>query len=528
VSSVLLEHVPPARRRTEIRQEAPCATINCAYLMPEQCHLEMRFTILGSTLAADLPKDLDSFFRDGILVDRRDGNPMEMDGYSAYLAFRAMEQRFRCDFSRERRRIVGALLRRQVECRGFWYHRHWTADPRETHLRFTSSAIRLLVEGWRDDLLDSTQPLETALRIHLSFYEPLGGRAKWFLHDSFELGASADAYPLLLYRNELWGSSPANSLTLNTHVDTLLTLLILHTYDPELSKTLRQQIRNDIEAGLDTLGLVLAGQARSGLLERLDASLRKAMLRFNTAGEGLDQRRRLSRRVVRRLGRLRTRAKLSRFPTFQRADGFLERDLGPASCPFYYHVCNIWDLCRLSRMLEVNGHPSGRFELLEHIVGKAVDYAFSRAYWDYTIRSCRYSGVAVALAEALSILLRRPSAERLALLKRYLEIRRLLAPSPALVGFDPSVHSLAEAERLKGFFQSSEIEANIDVIPLDEGGFLFINCSAESAEHFRFRDHQSAPERKVVALLGSFESLESGVRLEPGSAGIFCAVWRKP
>ena len=50
--------------------------------------LPTRVSIFGSNIAAALPGELSLLFKDGILIDRRNGSPMEMDGYSAYLALK--------------------------------------------------------------------------------------------------------------------------------------------------------------------------------------------------------------------------------------------------------------------------------------------------------------------------------------------------------------------------------------------------------------------------------------------------------
>src|SRR5262245_27373621 len=91
-----------------------------------------------------VPDDMARCIRDGVLVGIGTGyakHPMEADGYTLYLALKALEARTGIDYRAERETIANAALKRLRDCGGFWYHGLWTGSIHEVHLRFTSSAI---------------------------------------------------------------------------------------------------------------------------------------------------------------------------------------------------------------------------------------------------------------------------------------------------------------------------------------------------------------------------------------------------
>ena len=183
-------------------------------------------TILGTCLEANIPDDLECFFNDCILIDRRNHKPMEMDAYSLYLALKSLEQNYSIDYKPYRKKILDSILQRYHACGEFWNHSHWTSSSREVHLRFTSWAIRLLIEAFRDNLFNDPEIIISALRKQISFHERLQSNTLWFLHDSLETDTYNGSYPQNLQSNEVFGSSINNTMTLNTHLDTLTTLLL--------------------------------------------------------------------------------------------------------------------------------------------------------------------------------------------------------------------------------------------------------------------------------------------------------------
>ena len=185
---------------------------------------DITFTLIGSCLPINVPSEVEKVCYKDRLIDRRDNSPMEMDGYSLYLALKAYEIRYSSDLYDEKTEIVSALLERLHQCGGFWSHGKWTANKEEIHLRFTSAAIRLLVEAYIDGIIKDTFLIKRLLYNHLKYSEKLD-MGEWFLHDSFESEIHNLHYPSHFSKNNQWGSSYRNLLVLNTHIDTLNTLL---------------------------------------------------------------------------------------------------------------------------------------------------------------------------------------------------------------------------------------------------------------------------------------------------------------
>jgi hypothetical protein len=144
-----------------------------------------KITIVGSFEQVNLPSEIASFFVDGIFINRLYKKPMEMDAYSLYLGFKALERRGGSDFSAERKILADAVVRRMRQCGGFWAHNSWTSGEREVHMRFTAAAIRLLAEAWSDGIITDSSTVVDALKRHLSYREEIQF-GTWFFHDSLE------------------------------------------------------------------------------------------------------------------------------------------------------------------------------------------------------------------------------------------------------------------------------------------------------------------------------------------------------
>ena len=68
--------------------------------------VNFKVIILGSDLEATLPRDLPLFYQDGVLIDRRNGTPMEMDAYSVYLALKACKLAYGRDYLLQQGQLV--------------------------------------------------------------------------------------------------------------------------------------------------------------------------------------------------------------------------------------------------------------------------------------------------------------------------------------------------------------------------------------------------------------------------------------
>ncbi len=410
---------------------------------------DVALTVLGTFLEAQLPSELPRFYLDGVLIDRRNHTPMEMDAYSLYLGLKALELRDGSDFSANRQALVNAVLNRMNACGGFWSHGAWTGKSNEVHMRFTAAAIRLLVEAFGDGLLASPAIVVDALKKHLSFCEEIEF-GTWFLHDSLELPSMLPIHPENPAQNSVWQSSANNNLVLNTHVDTLLTAIQVMRTVP-IEEPNRHTLCNLIASGLKALAAVLDARltAAAEPFAKFDV---KARSRLFAAFSGA---RSVPKAIVKRSFRrvylpIRKRVQL-RYPVFVFPDGYLGRDIGLLGAAFDYHYVNAHDLARLLIQLqEWDEHKDPAFlERCGAVVDNAINYAVQSSYIDYMIASTRYTSRPVLLCELilarLSSMPAGPVPQHWA--SAYCLVRRSIAPSPALAGYDPFVVSSAKSDR---------------------------------------------------------------------------------
>lgn len=393
-------------------------------------------TIVGSCYAAKLPEELDLFLENGILIDRRNRTPMEMDGYSLYLALVALERISGRDLRAEKKRLVDAVVDRFCKT-GFWTHGAWTKRDNEVHMRFTAAAIRLLIEASDDGLLPDREIIIEALKKHIAYSETISG-GLWFLHDSLEVPGNSD-----FYRNAnkfgAWGATPENCLVLNTHLDTLATLL--HFLKRiEASEDEKRVLDEKIESGLSSLAVVLSARipSRWRILGVLDSAVRTVFFKTHERQSASN---RFIQRVVRRYFRARRLFKCA-YPHFVMSDGYLERDIGLNGTAFEYHTANVYDLARLAIQLRQSNdhrHHAVR-EQCEAIVDRGLDYATRTTYRHYWRAAMAENGKPVLLCEAiLARLATMPDQQPVpqAWITAYCEIRRRTPPSPAIAGYDP-------------------------------------------------------------------------------------------
>jgi hypothetical protein len=394
-------------------------------------------TVVGSFLGADLPGELDQFFRDGILVDRRNGTPMEMDAYSLYLALKAIEARSGADLSGHKRRLLDAVLARLRAKDGFWAHGAWTGKDNEVHMRFTAAAIRLLVEALGDKLLAAPEVIVAALKKHLSFSERLPSGV-WFYHDSLEVPGLSDHYRDA-NRFHAWGGSKENCLVLNTHLDTIAT--VLHVLDHvEMSEQDRAWFIAQVNQGLAALGTVLDDKPSLlwAVLGPVDALVRMILFRTNLRFPKLGGK--LHRVALKTYYRARLYLK-RRWPRFALFDGYIERDIGLGGTAFEYHLVNIYDLARFLNQARISRFAvdASLLDRCGKLVDRGIDHAVRSAYrdcWRETLETnCRATLLCETILARLATLPAGPVSQHW--ISGYCEVRRRLPPTPALMGYDP-------------------------------------------------------------------------------------------
>ena len=115
----------------------------------------------------------------------------------------------------------------------------------------------------------------------------------------------------------------------------------------------------------------------------------------------------------------------------------------------------------------------------------ALGYAFESSYREFVAASIRDGkGWPVGLCEALAASFRNGRMLEETWFRRYAEIRRELAPSAALVGYEPSYLETAAEDTLARIRELDVDPLTTDVHPLPDGRLLIIDPAAEPP--FRF------------------------------------------
>ncbi len=433
----------------------------------------MKMNISG--VETDIPKDFSHFFVDGVPINRKVGIPKENDVYNLYLGLRTQEIVEGSDNRSLRKRLVRGVTDRLKACGGLWAHRQWPGSTEGNGLRSTADGILILVEGYRDGLIEDVGFIVSTVRRHLSFSEPLGNGGLWFYHDSFESSEHAPDNPQKPCNNFAWGSSKGNALVLNTHVYTLITIMQVLRSVENLPTRDSQDFSQHVEAGLKALEYVL--QPKGGLGASLFQSL-DGLARNHLFQKGNDSQ---SRPFINRgfgsvyFNRLRPFLK-GRFPCFQSKDGYLERDIGYAGMGFNYHLVNTWDLARLANQLERSGHGKHLAEKATQMALSGLQYVFSpeyRKFLDYFAQSI--PGYPILICEILFTFFLREELLNELWIQRYISIRRTTLPTPAILGYDPLVINRGLTKEIPMFREFEINTGSADILILLSGQYLIIN-----------------------------------------------------
>jgi hypothetical protein len=442
----------------------------------------VEISVVGSFVTRSIPDDLPALYRDGVLVDPRNGTPMEMDAYSVYLALKALERTRGYNLYAEKLAIAKTMLGRMRTCASVWSHGAWSGSPEEIHMRFTAASVRLLVEALHDGLVDGPDIVAWALKRHLGYSEPLT-TGLWYLHDSFEVRDARLPHPQKPKANAAWGSGPADCLVLNTHVDTLSTILdVLRRVD--LRDEDREFFAGQLRQGLAALDMVLRpnDSRRWRTFASFDSAMRSLL--FGTFGGSRrpfrDIRHRAAKAVRRAIvdGYFPLRRDIrGAMPGFVYGDGYLERDISLKGRGFEYHVVNAFDLIRLVLQAGGSAYPLAPAlrDRCERLVDAAIDYAIGSTYWNYQIASMRESARAILLCETILARIgsmETPGAPR-PWMSAYCAIRRALPPSAAILGYDPFI---VDDETL-----SYAPPENCDIVHLRNGTTLLVDLRSEDA-----------------------------------------------
>ncbi len=430
----------------------------------------------GNSWLFSLDDGIDIFFQCDILCDRRNGKPMEMEGYYLYHALRYYSAREEIDISKDQQMIVDAVLKRLKSQDNFWYHSHFSSNPSESHMRFTSCAIRLLVDAYLNKNAQiQSELLKKVLHKHLSYNERMEDDIIWFLHDSLE--QESEYYQDRKNVNQVWGSTKGNMLIFNTHLDTLNTLL--YTLK---SNVLPEESENEctkyMEGAIMSLNMVLneANNVKSYPFQLLDSVIRSVGFKFHKKKALISQL--IDRLFVAYYWRIRIRLKAV-FPTFFFSDGYTERDINLPGLSFGYHVVNLWDLAKLVRLLETNNqlHLVLKIRLFK-VLKKGIKYAL-RTDFRNTIERMMGSQTMIytQLCEAIGIVILQYNLLNRMWIDMYMQARKGIIPTSGMLGFDPLISDIISDKRLNELKESHLISSQIDLFNDSSRGLLIINTT---------------------------------------------------
>lgn len=457
----------------------------------------MKSFTLHSTffMPASVPDQFNEFFVDGNAINRTDdprftGTPQEWEVCSLYSALKMLEYKG-YDYSSLRGEIIERILARSKECGGFWIHNQFTKGSNESHMRYTSAILRLLVDAYIEGIIKDKKQIIEYLYKHISFVDRLENDALWFLHDSNELVENKFYNKSFISRP--WGAKKNNQFVLNTHVDTLVTLAYFRYYFENLSSEQIHKIDSNLAAGLKTLAYILEWRNlffTKFVFQFIDKIARYFHYRkYNAYNYRFRHRRKTKQKsnldkIFRLMNPLHIYFSYIRTPfraitrTFIHYDGFTERDLFIKGRPAYYHLSNIWDFAKLLNMLKRNNwHCSNNVENgIIKVLEKGIRYSLWSKYSDFILDSFNHYGIAVMLAETFLIMFQLDNKYIVKYMINYIQIRKKIPPSPAMRGYDPVIFNNKQNKKFL-------IEINkylncdlCDIVMINSNAYLLINA----------------------------------------------------
>ncbi|GHF80982.1 hypothetical protein [Thalassotalea marina] len=417
----------------------------------------MKVTILGSCTVVDLEKNLDAFFDNERLIDNRNGSRMEMDSLPLFnIAFNNK------DLELGQKIINGLNFNWSDSGNSLWICGCWGHN--EIHLRFTSTALRTLLLACNyTPNLKSDVCIKEALEQHISYKEE-NENYVWFLHDSLE-SDQFSFYPHW-HGEDFLGFAKHNRLILNTHIDTLITLLMFRHYG-ELCDSQHMLV----DKALKTLGEFINETNRiTGFLSKVDRIFRGLLSRLSGRKALLA---RVASALIERIYYQRVRYHFKKkHHALIFDDGYIERDLRLSGQSIEYHIVNIWDISRL--LLWLNIEQKGTNQLtssLTSIAKRGLKYCLkSRSYTNFIQRKSSGTGVANEILESIVILFCLGESEDW-MRELYMQYRQYAPASSAILGIDLSLCIPTE--------KSINIP-DVDFITLRNGKTFIANYSKET------------------------------------------------
>lgn len=284
----------------------------------------------------------------------------EMSGESMYNCLLNEEIINNKDYGHLKKEIINALLNRRNACNGFYLHKSLKGNDTDTQLRSTSSIIRTLLLGYRDNLIDRSI-IEDVIYKHFQYYLDWG-EGVWFCHDTSEYNNSG---PKTHIKVDYLSKDSRNTVTLNTHFDSMTTLGIV------LNENIiedNEDLINLYNRGLKSINKVLEKEKQTDKIDSLFQKIDKIYVNklFNSNRTYIDK---LYSRILHPI-----MFKILK-PTLFFKNGFIGRDLAVMNIHVDYLLVNIVDILRFLKSYNHIGKKTSNIlkQDLINIVHNAVD-----------------------------------------------------------------------------------------------------------------------------------------------------------
>lgn len=261
----------------------------------------------------------------------------EMAGEAMYYALSDLELTESYSCQEYKKKIVECLISRVEFCDGYLYHDSLSSNDKDTQLRSSSSAIRILIESSKDgfNVYDIISKLANS---HFKYYFEWK-EGIWFCHDSSEYENKG---PKTHLRSTVLKKQRNNTLTLNTHFDSLSTLLLLKKIENKI--TLNFSIDECIDKAINSLCALSKVDSKHSLVNKYLQKIDQKILNHNILNSGI-----LSK-VYERIAHPVLFKLLS--PTFFFDYGFIARDMAVMNRHLDYHIVNMVDIARVLCLLK--------------------------------------------------------------------------------------------------------------------------------------------------------------------------------
>lgn len=261
-----------------------------------------------------------------------DSHYFEMTGESMYYALLEQEEKFSVNNNEKKKKIAKAIIERKKYCGGILHHESFNGE-KDTQLRSTSAAIRTLLVAEKDGFIYEKELLEIVDH-HFSYYFNWG-EAVWFCHDTSE---KEGVTPKSHLKTSYWKKEKRNTLTLNTHLDSLTTLLLFIEQYPNQKEKYKGLLSKSILAVNKIIKTKNKSNYFNSFLQKIDDRI------FNVYLKKISNPRKswiLYQKIVHPL----FFKVLS--PTMFFKNGYIGRDMSVANIHVDYFLVNITDFLRL-------------------------------------------------------------------------------------------------------------------------------------------------------------------------------------